>query len=172
MRVAVIGSGVVGSSVAWHLGRRGADVVMIDAGEPGIGVTNWTFSWVNASSKTQTPEYFALNRAGLLAYGDLVEELGAHECWHPTGHLRWHDDPAMIRMQREEIGLLRSWGYDAVLWDARRVRRELEANVHFPADDTEVAFCPEEGWLDGRGLAGRLVEDAVRLGRRPASGAP
>ncbi len=53
MRVAVIGSGVVGSGVGWHLARRGASAVMIDAARPGAGVTNWTFSWVNASNKTK-----------------------------------------------------------------------------------------------------------------------
>ena len=51
MRIAVIGSGIVGSSVGWHLGRRGADVVMIDAARPGAAVTNWTFSWLNAATR-------------------------------------------------------------------------------------------------------------------------
>ncbi len=29
-----------------------AEVVFIDAGQPGEGVTNWSFSWANASNKT------------------------------------------------------------------------------------------------------------------------
>ena len=39
---------------------HGVEVVMIDAGRPGEGVTNWTFSWVNASNKTETKAYFDL----------------------------------------------------------------------------------------------------------------
>jgi glycine/D-amino acid oxidase-like deaminating enzyme len=67
IRVAVIGSGVVGSCVSWHLTRRGAEVLMIDSGPPGAGVTNWTFSWLNASSKTETRQYFDLSVAGMHA---------------------------------------------------------------------------------------------------------
>ena len=52
-RVAVIGVGIVGASVGWNLSCRGAEVVLIDAGQPGEGVTNWSFSWVNASNKTE-----------------------------------------------------------------------------------------------------------------------
>ncbi|MFE4722536.1 FAD-dependent oxidoreductase, partial [Streptomyces sp. NPDC056728] len=51
-RVAVVGVGVLGASVGWNLSRRGVKVVFIDAGQPGEGVTNWSFSWANASNKT------------------------------------------------------------------------------------------------------------------------
>jgi glycine/D-amino acid oxidase-like deaminating enzyme len=44
-RVAVIGVGILGASVGWNLSRHGAKVVFIDAGRPGEGVTNWSFSW-------------------------------------------------------------------------------------------------------------------------------
>nr|WP_282189921.1 FAD-dependent oxidoreductase [Streptomyces sp. RPA4-2] len=50
--MAVIGVGIIGASVGWNLTRHGAKVVFIDAGQPGEGVTNWSFSWVNASKKT------------------------------------------------------------------------------------------------------------------------
>ena len=93
MRVAVIGSGVVGASVGWHLARRGVEVETLDAGSPGAGVTNWSFSWVNASSKTQSRPYFDLSVAGLAAYRELATTIGSGDWWHPTGHLRWSDDP-------------------------------------------------------------------------------
>jgi hypothetical protein len=51
-----------------------------------------------------------------------------------------------------------------VLREAERVRRLLEPAVCFPADDTPVAVYLREGWLDGRMLATRLVDDAVGRG--------
>ncbi|WP_328325122.1 MULTISPECIES: FAD-dependent oxidoreductase [unclassified Streptomyces] len=42
-RVAVIGVGVIGVGVGWNLSRHGAEVVLIDEGRPGEGVTNWSF---------------------------------------------------------------------------------------------------------------------------------
>src|SRR2546423_30965 len=35
VRIVVIGSGIVGASTAYHLVRRGADVVLVDRGDPG-----------------------------------------------------------------------------------------------------------------------------------------
>jgi glycine/D-amino acid oxidase-like deaminating enzyme len=32
--------GILGASVGWNLSRYGAEVVFIDAGQPGEGVTN------------------------------------------------------------------------------------------------------------------------------------
>jgi glycine/D-amino acid oxidase-like deaminating enzyme len=164
MRVAVIGSGVVGSSVGWHLARRGARVVMIDAGPPGAGVSHWTFSWVNASNKTQTRAYFDLNAAGLWAHRELAADLGPGDWWHPTGHLRWSDDRAGSDALHRAVENLQSWGYDVALWEAEKVRRLLEPDVCFPSDDTAVAFYGDEGWIDGRRLVARLIDDAVRHG--------
>jgi glycine/D-amino acid oxidase-like deaminating enzyme len=164
MRVAVIGSGIVGSCVGWHLARRGADIVMIDAGMQGAGVTSCSFAWVNASNKTQSREYFDLNVAGISAHRELSKDLGPGDWWHPTGHLRWYDDPAGADMLRDAVGLLRGWGYDAEFWGVERVRRLLEPQVEFPNPDTEIAFFRDEGWIDGRALVARLIDEVVSNG--------
>jgi glycine/D-amino acid oxidase-like deaminating enzyme len=172
MRVAVVGAGIVGSCVGWHLARRGAQVLLIDAGEPGAGVTNWTFSWVNASNKTRTREYFDLNAAGIAAYRELVADLGSDGWWHPTGHLRWADTPVEAQLLRDAVGHLRSWGYNVDIWEAGRAGRLLEPAIRFPGSDTEVAFYRDEGWIAGRDLVSRLVNDAVRIGAEAHFGTP
>jgi glycine/D-amino acid oxidase-like deaminating enzyme len=164
MRIGVIGVGIVGASVAWHLARQGVEVVMIDAGRPGEGVTNWSFSWVNASNKTETREYFDLNVAGMAAHRDLAAALGPGAWWHPTGHIRWFDDFGRTDALQNLVGLLASWGYDATVWPADKARRLLEPDVEFPADDTPVAVFGEEGWLHGRSLVIRLVREAQNHG--------
>lgn len=47
MRIAVIGGGILGASVAWHLGQGGAAVTVF-AG-PAPGATAGSFAWINAS---------------------------------------------------------------------------------------------------------------------------
>jgi glycine/D-amino acid oxidase-like deaminating enzyme len=160
MRVGVIGVGIVGASVGWHLAKRGVEVVMIDAGQPGEGVTNWTFSWVNASNKTETKEYFDLNVAGVSAHHDLAAVLDKGEWWHPSGHLRWLADADGAEGLHRQVDLVGSWGYDATVWEAGRARRLLEPNVEFPSDNTPVAVFRDEGWVHGRTLVGHLVADA------------
>lgn len=164
MRVAVIGSGIVGTFVGWHLARRSAEVLTVDAGQAGAGVTNWSVGWVNASNKTQTREYFELNLAGGIAYRELAAAFGFAEWWHPTGHLRWTDEPAAAQQLSEAVRHLQSWGYDVALWDAQRVRRLLEPDVCFPASDTQVAVYRDEAWIDGRALVDCLLNDALGNG--------
>ena len=175
MRVAVIGTGVVGAAVGWQLGRRGVEVLFLDRGEAGAGVTDWTFSWVNASNKTRTREYFDLNLAGLSAYYQLAAEIGGDGWWHPSGHLRWAGAGEGAAGEanealRAQVELLGSWGYEVVLWEAERVRRLLEPSIRFPADDAPVAVYLREGWIDGRALTARLVGDALRGGARALFG--
>lgn len=49
LRVAVVGAGIVGASIAYHLARRGAAVTLLDAGHPAGGVTGAAFGWVNGA---------------------------------------------------------------------------------------------------------------------------
>lgn len=170
MRVAVIGTGVIGASVGWHLSRRGADVLFLDRGEAGAGVTDWTFSWVNASNKTQTREYFELNAAGLAAHRRLAAHIGADGWWYPTGHVRWAGTAEASEALRAKVSQLASWGYDVELWEAGKVRRLLEPAVRFPASDTPVAVFSREGWIDGRALTAKLVRDARRRGAQAMFG--
>jgi glycine/D-amino acid oxidase-like deaminating enzyme len=163
MRIAVVGTGIVGASVGRVLARRGAEVLLLDAGDPGAGVTNWSFSWVNAGNKTQTRSYFDLNVAGVAAYRQLAHELGPDGWWHETGHLRWCEDERATLDLVAAVELQRSWGYHAEVWNGREVRQRLEPDVSLP-DDAMVAWHADEGWVDGRGLVGALVDDAVRCG--------
>ncbi|CAM5473204.1 D-amino-acid oxidase [Streptomyces spiroverticillatus] len=169
VRVAVVGVGVLGASVGLHLARRGAEVVLVDAGPPGEGVTNWSFSWANASNKTARRSYFDLNVAGLAAHRELAAVIGPDGWWHPTGHLRWADDPAAEAKLLETAELLGSWDYRVEMRTGADVRHRLEPALAVPAR-TPVAFYPDEAWVHGRQLVGRLVEQVVAAGAALRSG--
>ncbi|MFE1839748.1 NAD(P)/FAD-dependent oxidoreductase [Streptomyces sviceus] len=161
-RVAVIGAGVVGACVGWNLARLGAQVVLIDAGQPGEGVTNWSFSWVNASNKTVRRSYFDLNVAGMAAHQALARDIGADSWWHPSGHLRWAD-PAAQATVLEAVDLLADWGYKVEVHRGAEVRRRLEPALAVP-DAAPVVFYPDEAWVHGRRLVARLIRETVARG--------
>ncbi|RUW42956.1 FAD-dependent oxidoreductase, partial [Mesorhizobium sp. M8A.F.Ca.ET.021.01.1.1] len=48
-QVIVIGAGIIGASVAWHLTRAGAQVTVIADSAPGGVATPNSFAWINAS---------------------------------------------------------------------------------------------------------------------------
>jgi glycine/D-amino acid oxidase-like deaminating enzyme len=162
-RVAVIGVGILGTSVGWNLTRHGVKVVFIDAGQPGEGVTNWSFSWVNASNKTVRKSYFDLNVASMAAYQELARTIGPDSWWYPRGHLRWADDPAGEAKLLETAELLTSWDYRVEVCTGAEVRRRLEPALAVP-DEVPVVFYPDEAWVHGRHLVGRLVGLAVAAG--------
>ncbi|MEU8150387.1 FAD-dependent oxidoreductase [Nonomuraea sp. NPDC048901] len=162
-RVAVIGVGILGACVGWNLSRHGAKVIFIDAGQPGEGVTNWSFSWVNASNKTARRSYFDLNVAGMAAYRELAGTIGPDSWWYPSGHLRWTDDPAAEAKLLETAGLLAGWDYRVEVCTGAEVRRRLEPALTM-ADEAPVVFYPDEAWVHGRHLVGRLVGQAVAAG--------
>jgi glycine/D-amino acid oxidase-like deaminating enzyme len=162
-RVAVIGVGIVGASVGWNLSRHGAQVVFIDAGQPGEGVTNWSFSWVNASNKTERRSYFDLNVASMAAYRELAETIGPDSWWYPGGHLRWAGDPAAETKLLQTAELLAAWDYRVEVCTGAEVRSRLESALVVPGE-APVVFYPDEAWVHGRHLVGRLVERAVEVG--------
>ena len=168
-RVAVIGVGIVGACVGWNLSRRGAEVVLIDAGRPGEGVTNWSFSWVNAGNKTVRRSYFDLNVAGMAAHRELAGTIGAGTWWYPTGHLRWADDPAAEARFLKTAELLGSWGYRVEVSTGAEVRRRLEPALALP-DEVPVVLYPDEAWVHGRNLVDRLVGQVVAGGGELRSG--
>ncbi|WP_093899805.1 FAD-binding oxidoreductase [Streptomyces sp. Ncost-T10-10d] len=161
-RVAVIGVGILGSCVGWNLARHGVEVVFIDEGQPGEGVTNWSFSWVNASNKTVRRSYFDLNVAGMAAYRELADVIGPDLWWHPGGHLRWADEPAAEAKLLETAELLAGWDYRVEVRTGAEVRH-LEPALAVP-DEVPVAFYPDEAWVQGRHVVGRLVDLAVAAG--------
>ena len=48
-RIVVVGAGIVGASIAYHLSRRGAAVTVLDRGQPAGGATEKSFAWINAT---------------------------------------------------------------------------------------------------------------------------
>jgi glycine/D-amino acid oxidase-like deaminating enzyme len=164
-RIAVIGAGIVGASVAFRLAQSGeVRVFILDRSWPGSGTTSASFAWANANEKTPR-DYFELNRAGLEEHFRLDEELPGGTRWlHPGGNLEWAGDEAALEELEHRVERLRSWGY-AVEWrEASWVNEVLEPNVAFPSPDTLVAFFPREAWVDAPRLARALVDLACQQG--------
>lgn len=162
-RIAVIGAGIVGASVAFRLTQSGAArVFIVERARPGSGTTSASFAWANANQKTPY-DYFELNRAGLEEHYRLRDELPGGTPWlYSRGNLEWTGVGETLEELERRIERLRSWGYAAEWRKASWVNEVLEPNVAFQSPDTPVAFFPEEAWIDAPRLANVLVELARR----------
>jgi glycine/D-amino acid oxidase-like deaminating enzyme len=157
--VAVIGAGVVGASVAFRLAQAGANVILVDRGDPGQGTSGSSFAWANANLKLPR-DYFELNFAGMRAHRELREELGAAPWLHDGGNLVWQHDESELM---ERVARLQSWGYVAEMWPAAEAHERLEPSIRFSRSDAHLAYFPEECWVDAPLLASAMVERARRL---------
>lgn len=169
--IAVIGAGMVGLAVADALCRSGASVTVLDRGALAGGTTNNSFSWLNATSKTEDEAYHRLNAAGAAAWRALAREGGEVAIGlHPCGMIEWVDGAkADAREDLERRAeRLSAWGYPA-----RRVdRRELEAiepHISFPSQAVGIhAFA--DAWLDPPKAASFLAERVREHGGRILEG--
>jgi glycine/D-amino acid oxidase-like deaminating enzyme len=161
LKVAVVGAGIVGSSVAYRLSEGGAEVVLVDGAEPGSGTTSASFAWVNANNKLPR-EYFELNVAGMREHERLHDEIVGG--WlHPTGNLIQATDQEQQNLERR-VERLRSWSYAAEMLPASTVNEKLEPDAFFPDPEAVIAYFPEESWVDAPALTRALVQTAVRNG--------
>ncbi|MFZ3592495.1 NAD(P)/FAD-dependent oxidoreductase [Streptomyces sp. BH104] len=170
MKVAVVGAGVVGSAIAWRLAQRGAEVLLVDSGQPGEATSRSSFAWANASS-VEDPAYFALREQGLHELKALTKQLGTQ--WVlATGHLRWAATEADSAKLRSRVSALTARGYPAEMLTARHANDTIEPHVRFPDPDHPVAYFPSEPSIDAPRLAKQFTSLAVAHGATALLGRP
>src|SRR5688500_6459299 len=127
MRVIVVGAGVIGTSIAYRLAAKGADVTLIDAGRPGAGTTSRSFAWLNGNEK-QPPAYGQLNAEGIAAHHRLAADLGRSSWLHASGNLMLtHGDPSALEAR---VARLQALDYPAELVTPARAA-EIEPALDF-----------------------------------------
>jgi glycine/D-amino acid oxidase-like deaminating enzyme len=157
-KVIVVGAGIIGASIAWHLARAGAAVTIVEAGEAGGVATPRSFAWINASWGNPEP-YFRLRRRSMAEWSRLVGEVPAIQLgW--VGGLCWDMSADQMETYAAEHG---SWGYGIRKVDRNEAER-IEPNLAAPPE--RALHVAEEGAVEPDGAARALVEDAVKRGAR------
>lgn len=143
MHVVVVGAGILGVSIAYHLTLHGVRVTLVDAGQPGEGATRVSFGYLNAHGKTPF-SYHDLNRRSLDMWAGFARRLGIDVTW--GGELRWAataDGAAALAAQAEA---LQAWGYPTRMLDAAEVQ-QLEPELRFDAF-TAASYTYSDGHVD------------------------
>ena len=161
LHVAVIGAGVIGTSVAVGLAERGFRVELIDQGVPGSGTSSSSYGWVNANNK-EPQSYYELNLAGMAAHHLLA--VGAGGGWlRRTGHVELATDPQHAEELDRRIERLDDLGY-AVKRIGRRQARELVPDLTIPPGDSVLGFFPDEAHLFPNLYLAHLLQRSETLG--------
>src|SRR5438093_7520434 len=160
-RAVVIGGGVGGTSIAYHLTQLGwSDVVLVERADLTSGST-----FHSAGLVGQLRSSVSLTRMmmyGVELYRRLAEETGVDPSWHEVGSLRLASTRERYEELQRQAGWAKTFGLPLELISTG------EARDRFPVMSTEgvlgAVFLPTDGWLDPSGLALALAAGALAGG--------
>ncbi|HEY0264220.1 MAG TPA: FAD-binding oxidoreductase [Granulicella sp.] len=163
--VVIAGAGIIGSSIAYHLVKRGAQVTVLEREHPAAGTTKDSFAWLNASSKSPRA-YYDLNLMGMMGWRRLELEIGSDALplqW--GGGIQWCENSAMkINAMKKHVAERQAWGYDSAMID----RAELESLLPHvtPGEFGAGNIGRQEGTVDPVTAAQALITKAKALGAK------
>ncbi|NBF04540.1 FAD-dependent oxidoreductase [Pseudomonas sp. Fl5BN2] len=156
LSVIVVGAGIVGASIAYHLARQGAQVTVVEQATPGSGVTGHSFAWINPLGDFPVAAR-ALRSQALVDYQRLQQELpGLKINW--SGALCYTDAVLDSKHANDR-------GTDpSVNWIDRQQIGQLEP--HLQVLPERARYAPGEGSLDPIATTQTLLEGARAHGAR------
>ncbi len=159
-RVLIVGAGVIGASLAYHLARRGARVQLVEeACAPARGVTGRAFGWVNLiNGEPANAVAYDLRRAAVADFDRLEREAPAAFAAARRGSLVWRSTveatQALVEAHQEAGAPISLIGADAIAGMEPHLRHPPQIAAWSPND---MALSPEE-------LTKTLVDAAVEAG--------
>ncbi|MEZ4732436.1 MAG: FAD-binding oxidoreductase [Caldilineaceae bacterium] len=153
--VVVVGAGILGCSIAFHLTLRGAHVTLVEAETPGAGATRVSFAWLNAYGKTPYA-YHDLNRRSLEMWPRFLRRLGGGIDITWGGELRWAVTTAGAAALIKQAHQMQMWGYPTQLLTAADVQR-LEPQLPTPG-----LVVASHTAIEGHVNTGQVVDGCLR----------
>jgi 4-methylaminobutanoate oxidase (formaldehyde-forming) len=162
-QVVIIGGGVGGASIAYHLTLMGwKDVVLLERHELTAGST-----WHSAGLVGQMRSDANLTRMMHYStdlYRKLKAETGVDTSWREVGGLRLASSAERMEENKRLVGMARSFGVPMELISAK------EAQEKFPLMSIEgvlgAAFTPNDGSIDPTGMTSALAAGAKNRGAK------
>lgn len=169
--VVVIGAGVMGASVAWHLATLGVrSVCLVDAGSgPGAGSTGRATGGYRAQYASAINVRLSLaSRAKLLRFHD---DTGGDCGYQPVGYLFLAETAAHLEILRAAQRVQHAEGlHEACLLAADDIAR-VQPAVSLDGV-VGAAWCPSDGYIRPMGLLTGWLDAAVRAGAQVRWNAP
>jgi sarcosine oxidase subunit beta len=165
--VVVIGGGVVGCSIAYHLARRGlSDVLVLERDAVGAGTTSKAAGGIRAQFATETEIRFSLESRRV--FETFPEEFGVDPGYTRIGYLFLVADEADLRGFEARMALQRSLGVDV-----RRLAPEDAARLvpGLHVDDLVAAvWGPDDAMAGPAEVTDGFARRARALGARIVEG--
>lgn len=166
-RAVIIGGGITGCSIAYHLAKMGwDDIVLLEKGELTSGTT---FHSVGLVTQFRTSNaLMRLQNYSIALYDEFKREIGDALGWYQVGSLRLASSDAQFKNLQRNISRAQGLGLNVAMISPS------EAKQIFPAMTTEnlygAVYIPDDGWLDPNGITTEFARRAKQLGAEIRTG--
>ena len=165
--VVVVGGGIIGCSIAYHLAAAGCrDVVLVEKGELTSGTT---FHSVGLVSQFRTsPADMRLMNYSIRLYREIAAEVGEAAGWRPVGSLRLASSAPMLQSLQRSVSRARALGLDVgIITPAEALRI---CPVMSGAGLHGAVHVPDDGYLEPNGITRELARRAAARGAEVVTG--
>ena len=168
--IVIIGAGIIGASVAYHLARRGATNVLLLEREATPVTGSSARSAAGVRHQFGTEVNIRLSQWSIERLRHFDEETGGHAGLRQVGYLLLVNHPATWAGYQRNVALQRSLGVPAQLISPAEAARIVPGAK---TDDLIGAtFCPTDGYCDPHGVASGYLNRARDLGARVQCDSP
>ncbi|MDG4823623.1 FAD-dependent oxidoreductase [Asanoa sp. WMMD1127] len=166
-RVVIVGGGVAGCSIAYHLARLGwTDVLLLEQHELTEGTTWHSAGFVGQLRSTISQTRMIMYSSSL--YAELAERTGLDPGWRGVGGVRLATTPAREEELLRQASSATTYGLEMeLLSPAALATRMPFLDV---SDVRSAGWLPGDGYLRPDALAGALAAGARSLGVTIATG--
>ena len=147
--VLIIGAGIIGAALAFQLVRQGAQVTVLEAGQPAKAASGRSFGWINASFYA-SPAHHRLRAEGIAAHHRL-QSLLPEAPYRWQGTLWFEDEGAGFEQMQADLTAL---GYANQPLTGTQIRGFAPSLAQPP---TRALHLPTEGAVDAAELTARLL---------------
>ena len=147
--VLIIGAGIIGAALAFQLARQGAQVTVLEAGQPAKAASGRSFGWINASFYAN-PAHHRLRAEGIAAHHRQHKLLPAAP-YRWQGTLWFEDEGAGFDRMQADLSAL---GYPNQPIDTAQIRNLAPSLAQTP---TRALHLPSEGAVDAAELTALLL---------------
>jgi sarcosine oxidase subunit beta len=159
--VIIIGAGVIGTSIAYHLAKRGCrDVVVLEKDYIGSGSTERCPGGIRQQFSTETNIRLSIESVKFFEHFEEETEHAADFRQH--GYLMLATSKDELNTFRRDVDLQRKLGLKVYLLSPPEIRDFVPGlNVE---DILGATFCPTDGYADSYSVVSGFASTAKRLG--------